>query len=182
MVEVFLTIGGTDSSLQTADFQYTPLEFDLNPSVLVKEILVGGVSIGAKATDATIDSGTTVLLIPGNIYKLLQTSMTKVPHAEDLFSGKCVPVPDFSIYPLISFVLNGTKLSLPPQQYLLLEENSQTSVNSSYCLGIINMGRGPSSMFIIGDTILTNYYTVFDRKKNRVGWAPANKSACWQTL
>lgn len=175
----FLTIGGTDSSLQTADFQYTPLEFDLNPSVLVKEIQVGGVSIGAKATSATIDSGTTILLIPGNIYTLLKSAMSGIPHADELFAGKCISTPKFSIYPVISLVLNGTSLSLPPQQYILLEENSEVGRNSSYCLGVINMGRGPSSMFIIGDTILTNYYTVFDRKKNRVGWAPANKSACW---
>lgn len=170
-----LTVGGTDPNLHTAAFKYTPLVFDISLSIAVNGMSVGGQAVEMKATEATLDSGTTVLLLPGHIFSAVQTAFTAVQsEAATLFSSKCAKVTDPTKWPRLNFQLNGTELSIPPESYLLPGSSS-----GEYCLGITNMGTGPSSMFIIGDTVMSQYYVSYDRKQKRVGWAPA-APACFE--
>eukprot|EP00948_MAST-09A_sp_MAST-9A-sp1_P000806 g806.t1 len=170
-----LTVGGIDNTLYTGSMTWTPLVFDISLSVAVKGMSVGGTSVKMDATEAVLDSGTTALLLPGNLYSALQSSFSSVPGASDLFAGKCAPV-DASEWPTITMQLDGIALNLAPEHYLVPEEGA---AEGTYCLGILNTGRGLESMFIIGDTIMSQYYIVYDRKASRVGWATAS-TECFQ--
>ena len=68
-------------------------------------------------------------------------------YTDVLFSGGCVPKVSLENWPPIKFKLTGAEVTLPPKGYLIKKD-------AGYCLGIVNMGWGPSAMFIIGDTVL----------------------------
>ena len=55
--------GGVDPSLQAAPFQYTPLVVDLSLSIGVSGLSVGGTPVSMAASEATLDSGTAVMLV-----------------------------------------------------------------------------------------------------------------------
>merc|ERR1711998_430707 len=63
-----LSIGGADPSLHTAPFAFTPLLFDTSLSVAVNGITVADQAVDMRHTEVTLDSGTTVLLLPRTIY------------------------------------------------------------------------------------------------------------------
>ena len=52
-----------DPSLQAAPFQYTPLVVDLSLSIGVSGLSVGGTPVSMAASEATLDSGTAVMLV-----------------------------------------------------------------------------------------------------------------------
>ena len=59
------------------------------------------------------------------------------------------------------------------EDYLLKGDVRAGGNSSLYCLAI--RGTGPNGYFIIGDTLMRNYYLVFDNEKDRIGWATVNK-------
>ena len=47
------------------------------------------------------------------------------------------------------------------------------------CLGILATGSEDSTgLFIVGDTLMQNYYTILDNANNQIGWAAVNKQNC----
>jgi hypothetical protein len=68
--------------LQAAPFQYTPLVVDLSLSLGVSGLSVGGTPVSMAASEATLDSGTAVMLVcrysppPGNLANRLATRNT----------------------------------------------------------------------------------------------------------
>jgi hypothetical protein len=113
--------------------------------------------------------------LPGSLFAALHAAFAPtLPALAELFGGKCAET-DASQWPTISIVLDGATLSLPPAAYLLPAAQGVTLgtalADATMCLGIINTGRGPSAMFILGDTVLSQYYVVYDRRQSRVGWA-----------
>lgn len=126
-----------------------------------------------------VDSGTSVYLVAPAIFQsiqnIFQSSFGHLPGVSNiLFSGGCVPSSQMgnklSEFPLIFTqfpnMAGGTfTLSMPPESYLML-------VNNSYCLGIVgNAGTG----IVLGDVFMENYYIAFDKAKGRVGFAPLKK-------
>merc|ERR1712007_43182 len=77
-------------------------------------------------------------------------------------------------YPALSMKLHGATLEMTSRDYLLQGSPLATS-DGQYCLGIRNGGR---SGFIIGATTMRNYYVVFDKKQQRIGWGKVNKRTC----
>lgn len=109
--------------------------------------------------------------LPGSLFAALHAAFAPtLPALAELFGGKCAET-DASQWPTISIVLDGATLSLPPAAYLLPAAQGTALADATVCLGIINTGRGPSAMFILGDTVLSQYYVVYDRRQSRVGWA-----------
>ncbi|XP_076934416.1 aspartic proteinase A1-like [Bidens hawaiensis] len=81
----------------------------------------------------------------------------------------CAKLPSM---PTISFTIGGKEFELSPDQYILkIGEGSATRCISGFIPLDIPPPRGP--LWILGDTFMRSYHTVFDYGNARVGFAPA---------
>jgi len=190
-----LTFGGADPRLYHGSIQYTenvqpqPGYYGMNV-----DLGVNGQSVAA-ATSSIIDSGTNILLLPTPMYNALsqrflslctQFNMTGIctgtyNSSATLLDGFCYDLTqeDFSRFPNITFSINSTtgstfELIVPPAAYLVplrLPFNP-----SSYCFAVL--ATGPTGFFIIGDTVMSGYYSVFNIASQQIGWAPVNTQTC----
>jgi len=180
-----LTLGGTDLTLATGPFQYTPLAFGEGYSVDMNQVYVNGKSIGLTGTHSVIvDSGTNTWVMTSNhfnsLYNTFQSLLCPsfpidgVCGKENLFTGNCYKYTqaDLALFPNISIALKGTTLSITGSQYLITNESG----SNNYCLGIANTGA--LGLSIIGDVVMQAYYVAFDVEHSRLGWAPVNSNAC----
>jgi len=171
-----LTLGGTDDSLHTGDFQYAPVAraAALLPYWLIsaKEIKVGGAT-GISCNFITgcymvVDTGTSLLAGPVADVKKLTDKIGAKPDAQGAIDCSTVDK-----LPTLSFSINGHDFDLGPDFYVLRVPNGATT---ACVLGIQGMNAIPGvSLWIMGDPFLRKYYTVWDTDQKRVGFAPAKQ-------
>lgn len=196
-----LLIGGINDSNVVGPLQFTPLVEEgwyvvnnprlyigSSPSNLTQKQFNPGSLI------AIVDSGATLINLPETYWNALQEGMKNASGCPKFMCGPgptifndsrfCFTDFPFDQYPTIAFYLprvsnpnftigdeniteadNTTRLILTPEQYMI---NTTSSANSScVTFGFSHGGE----MLIFGDTLLTQYYTVFDRQNLQVGFS-----------
>jgi len=181
------TLGGIDSRLYNGEIVYTTnvggdAEYDLQ----LIDIQINGVTVDSTSGQVAImDSGTNVLLVTDPMFQSMKSMFLNNCSANPLFGicvgvsngtlfdGQCFPMnpKQMAEFPPIVFRLKELTLTLQPQDYLIY-----VSEFGMKCLGIRNTGA--FGLFIVGDTLLQEYYTVLDRTRNLIGFAPVNKDNC----
>ena len=178
-----LTLGGVDSRLSDGPVVYVPDSGSHFHEVAVASFTLAGSSHQPAASisvqsDAILDTGTNVLLLPPDLLKSLGDTMcgdTSLAQCKALWNDTCVGLSDAEVdaYPDLGIQLDGTTLNMTARDYLLLGSPLASSADQ-YCLGIKSGGN----LFIIGDTTMRNYYLVFDQRNysnQRIGWGPVNR-------
>ncbi len=96
-----------------------------------------------------------------------------VSSSQTLFDGFCYDFTSAQVaqFPNITISVTGLNLVMNPTNYILLNYGVNFKPGQS-CLGIDN--TGPQGLQIVGDTLLENYYTVFDQTNQQIGWAPVS--------
>lgn len=187
-----ITLGGADPELYHGRIEYTPMLSNVVYVIEMTDIKVNGKSIGVPSSvyqnnvfgGCVVDSGTNTMLLTDDPYTALMELMQRLfncpnapvpgvcPNATNLFSGACYnyTAADLKKFPNLELVFKGVTLKMGPSNYLL------PNIHGQYCFAIDN--SGPDGLLIIGDTVMSNYYAVFDRANKRLGWAPANAARC----
>lgn len=177
-----LVLGGSDSSLYSGSLQYTAVTSQTYYCVSMssattssrrqlgtKRELQYSYSYGGEGDpDCTtiIDSGTSAILLTSD-YADVTNQMPS--------SGTCVTDSEISSYPDIILTFPGYNgaadvvLTVPPSRYL--------QPSSSGCRQLM-VSQTSGSQNIIGQAMMEEYYTEFDRVNNRVGFAPLVQSKC----
>jgi len=137
----------------------------------------GTASIGINS-NAILDTGTNVLLLPPRLLKSLGDAMCgdkSLVQCPALWSNTCVQLSDAEVdaYPALTLQLDGTALHMTARDYLLLGSPLATAAGQ-YCLGIKSGG----DLFIIGDTTMRHYYLVFDLHRKMIGWGNVSHTGC----
>ena len=184
-----ITIGGIDTRLYNGQIQYTP---DVGMGQFY-EMSVTGMTIGSSSvfldeSQVIIDSGTNIILLPTESYTSMKSRLLSmcsaganlhgicdVSSSNTLFDNACFSFSQaqLSAFPNITLSVVGINLVMQPKDYLLLNYgvNGQPG---QYCLGISPTGQ--QGLFIIGDTMMQNYYVIFDQTNQQIGWAPVSST------
>jgi hypothetical protein len=175
---------GVDYS-KNSNFKWTPITDEEWYGVDIEDILVGETSIGFSWWDLNwngviVDSGTTLLIVPSDIFGAIQTVFTNLcskvklagicglPANETLFAGQCYNMTVQQVKQFPTFSINFYQLGpLPIQPIDYLWQG--TGIPGQYCMGIQAMDNLP---IIIGDVFMQRYHVVFDKNTDKIGFGP----------
>jgi len=175
---------GVDHS-KDPNFKWTPVVQEEWYVVEINDIKVGNQSIGyswfwLNQNSIIVDSGTTLLIVPSDIFgaiqKLFVALCSKVnlpgvcnaPKSSNIFEGACIPMTpqQLQLFPTFSINFPGIgDLPIQPIDYLW----QGAGVPGTYCLGIYSMDN---IGIIIGDIFMQRYHIAFDKNLDRIGFAP----------
>jgi len=163
-----LILGGSDPQYYSGNFSYVPVskqgywQFKVDGFMMDGKLSTDFCNGGCQAI---ADTGTSLLAGPTAEIKKLQDKIGATPLAAGEYTVDCDKI---SSLPVISFVLGGKQFDLKGSDYVLQVSQAGTSICLSGFMGI-DVPAGP--LWILGDIFIGPYYTEFDAKNNRVGFA-----------
>ncbi|MGH0172154.1 UNVERIFIED_CONTAM: hypothetical protein FKN15_000625 [Acipenser sinensis] len=75
--------------------------------------------------------------------------------------------------PTITFNINGVNFPLPPSAYTIVNNQNGQQYCTSGIMGTYLPSQNGQPLWILGDVFLRQYYSVYDRENNSVGFAAA---------
>ncbi|KAM8927777.1 cathepsin D-like [Pelodytes ibericus] len=163
-----LLLGGTDPKYYTGEFHYLDVTRMAYWQIKADEVTVGSqLTLCKGGCQAIVDTGTSLITGPSEEVRALHRAIGALP----LFNGEyMVLCSRIGSLPTISFVLGGVHYNLTGSEYVLKITKMGKTICLSGFMGLdVPSPAGP--FWILGDVFIGQYYTVFDRDTNRVGFA-----------
>uniref|UniRef100_A0A3B3RGW7 Nothepsin n=1 Tax=Paramormyrops kingsleyae TaxID=1676925 RepID=A0A3B3RGW7_9TELE len=169
-VEGELLLGSIDESLFTGPLHWVPVTEKAYWQIKMDNVKVqGAVTFCAQGCQAIVDTGTSLIGGPTREIKLLQEYIGATRSTLGEFLVDCSRI---SSLPQVTFTMGGVDHTLSPDAYVRQETvDGQLICLSGFQATDIPTHLGP--MWILGDVFISEFYTVFDRGQNQVGFAPA---------
>lgn len=157
-----LTFGGVNSDYFEGELEWHDVISETYWVLGLKDVSVNGKSI--KSTEpqvGIIDSGTSLMVVPPSFYNAFYHRIFfKIPFFNGLNIVRCAALKP------ITFNFGGKDYTLEPTDYTL-------GITKSLCIPLFIKGTlAGNNAFIIGDIFFHKFYSVFDQKNSRVGFAP----------
>lgn len=165
-----------DSTSFFWEVEFTGYKISDNPTITVNgNTIPSAYSFATPYADVIMDSGTTLAYLPTMFwYDFMEQLMRNHPEAYDyggIVTGNC----DLGTYDTVYFYLNGRYYGIDPSTYVI----SDSSLGASEC--IIGFADG-SDMFLIGDVMLRNYYSIWDDDNSQMALVPHLESLATVTV
>ncbi|KAF9434555.1 hypothetical protein BGZ76_007815 [Entomortierella beljakovae] len=168
-----ITFGGTNPARYTG-----PITYVNNIPQTVWTIQVGGMKVGNKVINvgnatASIDTGTTAMLVPKTVADEINGAIPGAITLAEVGGNWLLPC---SGNTPVSITFGEFTINIP---YKSLAMQTQTTTDGKYCLSAAMFPFGDIAtidQWLIGDVVLSNAYTVFDFGTNtanggRIGFA-----------
>ncbi|NXU52915.1 PEPA protein, partial [Turnix velox] len=156
----FILFGAIDRRYTTNGITWIPLSAETYWQISMNRVTIGGAVIACAAgCQAIVDTGTSLVAMPERDLSILITALGANPTG--LISCQAAMT-----LPTIVFHINGRAFPVPPSAYVL-ESNG-------YCsLGFQSMGAPTEAgeLWILGDVFIREYYVIFNRATNMVGFS-----------
>ncbi|KAM9705869.1 nothepsin [Menidia menidia] len=165
-----LLLGGKDEALFSGPINWLPVTAKGYWQIKMDSVAVQGVSsFCPRGCQAIVDTGTSLIAGPTNDILSLQQLIGATPTSIGEFLIDCARL---SSLPHVTFILGGTEYTLTSEQYVRKETfgNKELCFSGFQAADIVSP-EGP--LWILGDVFLTEYYSIFDKGQDRVGFARA---------
>uniref|UniRef100_A0AAY4DLA4 Peptidase A1 domain-containing protein n=1 Tax=Denticeps clupeoides TaxID=299321 RepID=A0AAY4DLA4_9TELE len=162
-----MCFGEVDNSRYQGQITWTPVTTGYWWQINIQGFAVNNQESGwcSQGCPSMVDTGTLQVTMPQQYFSYLMQNIGAQQNSGSYY----VDCSQVNNLPTLTFTIGGTAFPLSPSAYI---QN-----NNGYCMvGItptyLNDQNG-NPLWILGDVFLTQYYSVFDRANNRVGFAPA---------
>ncbi|TCD71680.1 hypothetical protein EIP91_005446 [Steccherinum ochraceum] len=172
-----LTFGGTDPSKYTGSITYTPITKTVPANIFWG--IDQGVRYGSKTTilpqgaSGIVDTGTFLTLLASDVYETYVTATGAV--YDDITGLLRVTPAQFKQLQSLYFTISGKSFELTPNAQIF-PRNLNSVIggdrNGIYLIiGESGLPSGEGLDFVIGQTFLERYYTIYDMGNKRFGLA-----------
>lgn len=152
-----VNFGGLDTSRYSGDIIYTTTDTD-TWTIPLDDAYVNGQGCGFSGKSATIDTGTTYILIPPAD---AATLFALIPGSSQ--SGENFIIPCDSTATL-DFAFSGVQYSISPDDYI-------GATSTGGCMStIVGHQASDANTWLVGDVFLKNVYSVFDYDNSQIGF------------
>ncbi|XP_012675128.2 pepsin A-like [Clupea harengus] len=150
-----VTFGGYDPSHYTGNLVWIPLSSETYWQITVESMTVNGNVVACNGgCQAIVDTGTSLIVGPNSDISSLNNAV----------GGASVNCQNIANMPEVTININGHAFTLPASAYVR---------QSNYYGCSTGFGNGGSSLWILGDVFIRQYYTIFNMSNNYVGLAKA---------
>ena len=157
------TFGGVDESAYSGKIDYHPIRRKGYWELELEGIKFGDEELELEGTGAAIDTGTSLIAMPSDIAEMLNAQIGAKKSWNGQYTVDCNTIPSL---PDLSFIFSGKKYTLSGEDYVL---NAGGTCISSFMGMDIPEPVGP--IWIVGDSFLRKFYSVYDLGRNAVGLA-----------
>ncbi|TKS81249.1 Beta-secretase 2 [Collichthys lucidus] len=181
-----LIMGGVEPTLHRGSLWYTPIIEEWYYQVEVLKLEVGDQNLNLDCREynmdkAIVDSGTTLLRLPVNVFNAVVEAITRSSLIQDFSSGfwdgtklACWMKGEtpWRFFPKLSIYLRATntsqsfRITILPQLYIQPITDLDGTLDC-FRFGVSSSANG----LVIGATVMEGFYVVFDRAQHRVGFA-----------
>ncbi|XP_010755393.1 gastricsin [Larimichthys crocea] len=164
-----LSFGGVDEQLYQGEIYWTPVTSETYWQIGVDGFQINGRETGwcSQGCQSIVDTGTSMLTAPSNYLGYLMQAIGAQQSQYGMYMVDCSQVNNL---PTLSFVISGVAFPLPPSAYIMQH-------GYQFCTVAITPTYLPSQngqpLWIFGDVFLREYYSIYDRTNNRLGFATA---------
>lgn len=157
-----LILGGADSRLYSGCLTYVPITTPAYFQFGMTSASLNGTKLCSDC-ETILDAGTSMIVVPGQVITIINKllGVTNPTDASGIFFVDCSTV---SLLPDMVFNIARKELPLKASQYVLQYGN--------ICVSSFTSLDG-NSLWILGDSFMGAYYTVFDLEYHQIGIAKA---------
>lgn len=157
--------GGVDPAHYSGKITYVPVRRRGYWEVPLDSVSFGKETLELDNTGAAIDTGTSLIGLPSDIAEILNKQIGASKSWNGQYTIDCEKIASL---PDLTFEFGGYKFPITAKDYIL---NVQGSCISSFTPVDIPAPLGP--IWIVGDSFLRRYLTVYDLGNDAVGFAPS---------
>lgn len=133
------------------------------------DLAADGVTVTGYQTEdsmAIVDTGTSFLMIPTSVFDYLSGILNSQAGVWSTWDGYLYGSCDPADYESLHLYIEGNYYEIPPATFVL------TDFNLTETLCYLAIAENPYGFWILGDTFINNYYSIFDEDSDRMGFAP----------
>eukprot|EP00063_Salmo_salar_P034534 XP_014009369.1 PREDICTED: cathepsin E-like [Salmo salar] len=165
-----LLLGGMDEALYSGPINWNPVTLKSYWQIKMSSIQVqGALTFCPHGCQAIIDTGTSLIIGPTRDILALQQLIGATPTSIGEYLLDCARL---SSLPQVTIMLNGVEYVLTAESYVRREMMGDHEICfSGFQAEDLHSSTDP--LWILGDVFLSDYYSIYDRGQDRVGFAKA---------
>ncbi|KAK1329412.1 hypothetical protein QTO34_011598 [Cnephaeus nilssonii] len=166
-----IVLGGSDPQYYQGNFHYVSISKTGSWQIKMKGVSVrSSTLLCEEGCMAVVDTGASYISGPTSSLRLLMETLGAKELSTDEYVVSCYQVPTL---PDISFHLGGRAYTLTSADYVLQDPYSNDDLCTLALHGLdIPPPTGP--VWVLGASFIRKFYTEFDRRNNRIGFALAH--------
>ncbi|XP_066222169.1 renin isoform X1 [Saccopteryx leptura] len=166
-----IVLGGSDPQYYQGNFHYVSISKTGSWQIKMKGVSVrSAILLCEEGCTAVVDTGASYISGPTSSLRLLMETLGAKELSTDEYVVNCNQVPTL---PDISFYLGGRVYTLTSADYVLQDPYSTDDLCTLALHGLdVPPPTGP--VWVLGASFIRKFYTEFDRRNNRIGFALAH--------